>query len=153
MSPIPNCWVSIDPGDRHVGWAMWNNAKPIEVAEVTPELCVSTLEKLLGIIHPYTCQLDLIVIERFQLYAWNEKSLAGNEFKTSQLIGVVKYLANRARVELVPQYASEGKLTYNRAPFKHWKARQWPSYGMGTHAKDAVAHGYAFLWRRGYQPA
>lgn len=160
---IPQHWVSIDPGDRFVGWCRWQGTRVVEAAELSPEECVAQLEmwtclfSVQELMFPPPHKISVCVFERFALYAWNEKSLAGNEFKTPQLIGTIKYICRRAGVETVGQFASQGKSTYKRAPFKHWSTRDWrkalggSNIGRG-HSRDALAHGYEFLRGRGYVP-
>jgi hypothetical protein len=139
-------WVSIDPGDRHVGFATWVQDECLEAVELTPSECVTTLEVMLkaGI-------LEVIVYEKFALYAWNEKSMAGNEFITSQLIGIIKYLANRYGVNCVGQFASEHKRIYKMGWFKDLTPRDQralPWWGNGAHAKDAWCIGTWFVRQR-----
>lgn len=145
---VPNRWCSLDPGDRYCGWVEWQQCTPVFSAIMSPEDTVERLESLVE-------KIDLLVYERFMLYAWNEKSLAGNEFRTSQLIGCVKYICNRAGIVTVGQFAAEGKMTYKREPFKHWRAADWKR-ALGTdigagHSRDALAHGYEFLRKQGFR--
>lgn len=163
---IPAMWVSIDPGDRFVGYCLWQGVKCVRSYELGPEQAIGMLEddtEMRNVLHYGLPQgandrrVSLVVYERFALYAWNQKSMAGNEFKTSQMIGTIKYICRRAEVEIVGQFASQGKSTYNRAPFKHWKARDWQRVLNGPigrgHTRDAAAHGFEFMRTRGYVPA
>jgi hypothetical protein len=146
MTERPNRWVSIDPGDRHVGFATWIDDECLDAVELTPEECIKTLELLIE-----RKGLECIVYEKFALYGWNEKSLAGNEFITSQLIGVIKYLANRAEVDCVGQFASEHKRVYRMGWFKELsrsELREMPWWGHGGHAKDAWVVGEWFKRQR-----
>ncbi len=150
---IPPAWVSVDPGDRHVGWAEWEGRQCIKAVELTPEQAVERLEELTGIKYTsnYTRRIEVLVCEKFSLYAWNEKSLAGNEFLTSQLIGCIKYICNRGGVLYVGQLASQAKSLYRTNSFKHMTAtekRRMPWWGSGEHAKDAWAHGMYFIKER-----
>ena len=146
MTELPARWVSIDPGDFHVGFATWNKRECASAIEVTPAKCETLLETL--------CEgrmIEVIVYEKFFLYGWNEKSLAGNEFLTCQLIGVNKYLGKRYGVHTVGQMAAIGKATYRKSWFKALTRReqmQLPYWGQGGHAKDAWAHGIAFIAER-----
>jgi hypothetical protein len=142
----PLRWVSIDPGDRHVGFATWQGDTCLHAIELTPDECIKALENFLdaGI-------LEAIVYEKFALYGWNEKSMAGNEFLTSQLIGIIKYLANRHDVQCVGQFASEHKRIYRMGWYKELTAkeqRQMPWWGNGGHAKDAWCVGAWFVRQR-----
>lgn len=88
--------VSVDPGDKHVGVAIWGHDPQqgwtCEAAqEMTVPEFVSMLEtglKLGGI--------GCVVYEIFQLYGDKAQAQTGSEFETSQLIGVIKYLVSKA---------------------------------------------------------
>lgn len=141
--PLPLRWCTIDPGDRHVGFCTWSVGQCVEAVELTPEQCVQTLELLLS-----RRALDCIVYEKFALYAWNEKSMAGNEFETSQLIGVIKYLAGRAGIKAHGQLASEHKRIYRMGWFLELDGRAkraMPWWGKGPHVKDAWVIGQWFI--------
>lgn len=147
----PEQWVSIDPGDSYVGWVNFNGPKPVHSIELTPWECMVRLNETLPV-------LDLVVVERWTLYGWNEKSLAGNEFLTSQLIGVIKYMTHVMHgVPFVAYRAREGKATtYKREPWCRWTTAMWKEALQGPigrgHTKDALAQGYSHLWNLGYRP-
>lgn len=146
---LPHRWVSIDPGDRHVGFATWLEDKCLAAVELNPDQCVKTLEELMD-----RGTLDHLVYEKFALYAWNEKSMAGNEFITSQLIGVFKYLASRGGVPISGQFASQHKRIYRMGWFKDKtlkEKRELPFWGHGDHAKDAWVIGQWFKRERGWE--
>lgn len=143
---LPGRWCSIDPGDRHVGFATWSGGECVAAVELTPDECIKTLEDKLE-----RQVLDLIVYEKFALYGWNEKSMAGNEFVTSQLIGVIKYLASRGGINVVGQFASEHKRVYRMTWYKDatpTELRAMPWWGNGGHAKDAWVIGEWFKRKR-----
>jgi len=132
---LPARWVSIDPGDRHVGYATWDEDTCTSAIELTPETCVAALEVgLLGrTIHTVVC-------EKWALYAWNEKSMSGNEFLTAQLIGVIKYLCGRTQVPYIGYNAGSHKSIYKMGWYLDMTRRdlaQLPWWGFGGHAKDA----------------
>ncbi len=146
MAELPHRWVSIDPGDRHVGFATWVLGDCLDAVELTPDQSIKTLEELMD-----RGTLDHIVYEKFALYAWNEKSMAGNEFVTSQLIGVYKYLASRSDVPISGQFASQHKRIYRMDWFKDLSVkekREMPWWGNGNHAKDAWVIGKWFVRQR-----
>lgn len=146
MAELPHRWVSIDPGDRHVGFATWVMGECMSAVELTPDQSIKTLEELMA-----REVLDHIVYEKFALYAWNEKSMAGNEFITSQLIGVYKYLATRNNVPISGQFASQHKRIYRMDWFKALtpkELRLMPWWGNGGHAKDAWVIGMWFKRER-----
>ncbi len=146
MTARPGRWVSIDPGDRHVGFATWAGDECIAAVELTPDECIKALENFIeaGI-------LETIVCEDFELYAWNEKSLAGNKFLTCRLIGIISYLANRGNVAFVLQLASVHKRIYRQGWYKALSRRElmrMPWWGNGDHAKDAWVAGEWFARQR-----
>lgn len=145
-SDVPFRWVSIDPGDRHVGFATWVNTDCVTALELTPRQCMTTLENLLE-----AQILSAIVFEKFALYAWNEKSMAGNEFLTCQLIGMIKYVADKHEIECVGFSASEHKRIYRMGWFTALtpkELRTLPWWGNGGHAKDAWCLGEWFKRKR-----
>lgn len=153
VGDIPASWVSIDPGDRHVGWAEWVGRMCQGALHLSPEECIQRLEDASGFPRNGRRMIELVVCEKWALYAWNEESMAGNEFLTSQLIGMIKYICNRSGVHFVGQFAAQGKLTYKRSPWREWTVREWQQalggkIGPGEHKKDAYAHGAAFIWGR-----
>lgn len=143
---IPKRWVSIDPGDRHVGFATWVGDTCITALEFTPDECIKTLEVLVR-----REVLEVIVCEDFELYGWNEKSMQGNKFLTCRLIGIISYIANRGNVDFVLQLASVGKRVYRQGWYKALTKRElmdMPWWGHGEHAKDAWCHGEWFNRQR-----
>lgn len=146
MGTLPERWVSIDPGDVHVGFATWVRRDCIQAVELNPRQCVSALKNLLG-----NKIVSLVVCEKFALYGWNEKSMAGNEFLTCQLIGVIKYLCDEHDVPYVGQFASEHKRIYKLGWFTSMtraEQRAMPYAGNGGHAKDAWVAGEWFARKR-----
>lgn len=146
----PRQWVSIDPGDTYVGWVNFNGTQPVYSVELSPPECIERLNDSLAVI-------DAVVFERWTLYGWNERSLAGNEFLTSQLIGIIKYLCYIHNVPYIGFRAREGKAAiYQRNPWNKWTTTHWREALRGPigrgHCKDALAMGYAYLWSLGYRP-
>lgn len=150
-TPLPASWLSVDPGDRYVGVARWAGSSCQWTEEQTPEQFAETLVDLCGLLTGVRL-IEVLVQEKFALYGWNEKSLAGNEFLTCQMIGMTKFVCAWTGVKYVGQFAAQGKMTYRREPFKHWTAKQWQEalggpIGKG-HTKDAYAHGAHFIYMR-----
>lgn len=146
MPKLPYTWMSVDPGDRYVGVTAWRGTTPTACYETDPEGLVNTLEVM--------CDgpiIETLVVEKFELYPWLQKSLGGNEFLTSQLIGVCKYLAHRGNVRFVGQLARVGKSTYRTDWYQSLSAgekRRMPWWGKlknGDHAKDSWAHGMYYI--------
>lgn len=143
---LPMRWVSIDPGDRHVGFAAWHDADCMYAIELTPDQCVTALMNMAieGVLHH-------VVYEKFALYGWNEKSMAGNEFETVQLIGKIKLICDIKGISYSGQFAREHKAIYRMGWYKALTAkekRKLPWWGHGGHAMDAWVIGMWFKRQR-----
>ncbi len=144
MTEIPAHWVSIDPGNSHVGFARWAGNQCQEAYETTPRDVENALISLCsGPGHP----IELVVLESFTLYAHLARVQAGKPMLTSELIGAIKLIARLKSVPVLEQTAAVGKRVYSLEPYRSAPQRWWPSYGHGEHAKDAVAHGFSYLLR------
>lgn len=146
MIDRPQRWISIDPGDRHVGFATWTHDECLAAVELTPDECIKTLEEKIerGV-------LDCVVTEDFFLYGWNEKSMAGNRFLTCRLLGIIEYLCSRGGVEYHTQLANVHKRIYKMGWFTSLSVadkRLMPWWGNGDHAKDAWVVGEWFKRQR-----
>lgn len=131
-------FYAIDPGDVHVGVALFRGRQCMWAKEFTPERVLKHLETHLA-------GSEVLVIERFQLYPHLAQTQAGSDMLTSQLIGALRLLACQLNVPVVIQQAALKTPTEN-AITKRGIARL--STGKGDHAKDAETHGYAYLFRR-----
>lgn len=88
--------IAVDPGDVHVGVAFfetWGDPTKdegwecVDTQEMTPEEFEDALlETLLD------GDVDILVYEKFFLYEDKAMAQVGSEFRTSQLIGVIRYL-------------------------------------------------------------
>jgi hypothetical protein len=144
--PLPLRWVSIDPGDFHVGYAEWTAGECTAAYEINPDECADKLEK-----HERDRTLDDIVYEKFALQQWKAHEMSGNEFLTSQLIGVIKRTAKRGDIGCHGQYNHQHKRIYKMGWFLEMplkEKRQLPWWGHGTHAKDAWVIGLWFKRQR-----
>lgn len=121
--------LSIDPGDKHVGWAH-DIRGDLEAGEWSNEECIYKVLALLP-------GVDELVIEEFALYPWENHRQALSRMLTPQLIGQLKLVAGEAGVEVVEQQASIKKPT--RAQLRGRGIKQ---IGKGPHAKDAELHYY-----------
>lgn len=131
-------FASFDPGDVHVGVALFEKGKCVYSKEHTP---ASSLEWLTQRLEE---GLDYVVIERFQLYPDKAAAQHGSDMLTSQLIGAMRLLACQHNTPHVQQQAALKKPAenlINRRKIKRLSLKE------GNHAKDAETHGYAFLWR------
>lgn len=84
---------------KHDVWdAVFDNVGPLAEGE---EDCLHTGVTAKDNVGPFT----LFVIEQFVLYPWKAQSLAWDEFRTSQLIGALKLIAERGDIEVEKQAA------------------------------------------------
>lgn len=137
----------IDPGDVHVGIAVFDEIAPEEwaarlVTEVTPQ-------ESEDLVAAKVSQPTLIVLgwERFRLYGHLATQQTGSEFYTSQLIGAYKFIARifgHRDLKTVVQDASIQETTekvakYRKIPLKSVMLKQ------GPHAKSAELHALYYL--------
>lgn len=149
-TPIPASWASVDPGDIHIGFALWSASRCMWADELSREQYIAQLEHLTGLTTGVRL-IDVLVQEKFMLYGHRASEQIGSEFLTSQLIGVTRYICERAGVHYIGQTAAQGKMTFKRTPWRDWKAKDWRAAGArvcNPHVKDAMAHGYNFIWSR-----
>lgn len=132
-------FISFDPGDVHVGVAVFDQGRCVQCMEQTP---LGSLKMLLGLLKDK--ELDHVVIERYQLYPNKAMLQSGSDMLTSQLIGAMRALAWLYDVPVTIQQAALKKPT--EALIRRRKIERL-SFGEGDHARDAESHGYAYLWR------
>lgn len=134
IGELPEFWVSVDPGDRHVGVAWWRRAVCVKAYETTPDAWV---DELIDLISGYG--LELVVYERFLLRGELMAQQQGSEFFTSQLIGAMRHICRRAKVSCVGYRPRDHKALMKQREFKPPMRphAEWVSYGHGPHAKDA----------------
>lgn len=128
-------WASIDPGDVHVGYTLWDGEEQVTCVELSP----------LGLL--LALELDepkLLVVEEFRLYPDKARTLTGTTLQTSQLVGALHWWAwqNEVPVVLQPAGVKEPTEAYVK---RHGLERN--SKGHGGHAKDSETHGYQYLIR------
>lgn len=131
-------FASFDPGDVHVGVALFEKGKCVYSREHSPESSLQWLDERLKE------GLDHVVIERFQLYPNKAAAQHGSDMLTSQLIGAMRLLACQHKCPVTQQQAALKKPTENLVKRRGVKRL---STKEGNHAKDAETHGYAFIWR------
>lgn len=128
--------IAIDPGEVHTGWAEWTGNE-IAVGEwtnaETPDRLRAELELTRG-------QRRHVVIEAFRLYSTNALEKVGDDMQTSQLIGVIKYIAG---LELVPW--TEQGADIKKPTKRQLKARGYELSPGSIHAHDAELHLHYFL--------
>lgn len=132
-------FISFDPGDVHVGVAVFDQGRCVQCMEQTP---LGSLKMLLGLLKDK--ELDHVVIERYQLYPNKAMLQSGSDMLTSQLIGAMRALAWLYEVPVTLQQAALKKPT--EALIRRRNIERL-SFGKGDHAKDAESHGYTYLWK------
>lgn len=131
---LPDYWLSVDPGDVHVGVAWWHGPVCFKSYETDPDALVDML--IDRIVHR---DLQLVVYERFLLRGALMAQQQGSEFFTSQLIGAMRHVCRRAGVACIGVRPREHKGLMKQREFKPpvRPHNEWASYGHGGHAKDA----------------
>lgn len=127
--------IAIDPGDVHVGIAYWEKRRGMRSTELDPIRAADFVEFHIG-------DCDVLVIEEFRLYASMAQTLVHSEFLTSQLIGVLKWIARKYEVPVMVQGASIKVPTRARCKAKR---HQWE--GKSIHESDARLHLWHYLER------
>lgn len=141
---LPGLWVSVDPGDRHVGWSEWTGPVCFESYEIDPDTAVDLTVQYAGHGH-----LGLLVYEAFNLRGPLAMQQQGSEFLTSQLIGALRHVCRRAGVPTVSYRPSDYKGLFKQPEFKPplRAQREWRSYGRGGHSKDSECLGEGHVRR------
>lgn len=141
--PVPEGpWLSVDPGDVHVGVCYWIGREPQWAEEFDQDTFVDWLVPRVA-----RKEIELVIYEVFMLYHDKAVQQTGSKFLTPELIGVMRHLCRRAGVPFHGYQASTHKQIYKnpifRPPQKPLKA--WVSYGHGSHCKDAECAGVWYL--------
>lgn len=145
LSALPEFWISIDPGDKHVGYASWDREECQTAVEMSPDECVDVVWDLaaFGVI-------GLLVVERYTLYPWMAAQQSHSEMWTPQLIGALHHIARKHQIPFEKPQASKLKEIYD---IPELSARLHRHVGNGKHAKDAEAHGLRQVVQREMQRA
>jgi hypothetical protein len=128
---LPEMWWSVDPGEVHVGIAVWMHDELNWAEEWTPKQLRGQL---------FDAQPSLIIIEAFSLRSprWSNAQ-ARQAVETIKLIGGVHALAELFGAVVVEQQPSV-RATAQASPF--WRDLQALNIvPANSHARSAVAHG------------
>lgn len=113
MTPAKNL-VAIDPGDKYTGIVRLLGGHLHQSVTYGPEDTLKYLES------PFLLpNLDMMVIERYQLYPNQAFAQSWSSFTAIELIGVAKYLASRFDIEV--RMAAPPDIN------AFWKVRKIPS--------------------------
>src|ERR1017187_2812754 len=90
--------IAVDPGDAHVGVAIWRNRK-VCAAEYAADMCLGKFSHLI-------LQLDVVVVEEFRLYPGKASAQSWSPMATAEMIGAMKWIASCAGVPITLQSAA-----------------------------------------------
>lgn len=139
-------FLALDPGDPHNGLALFDDEHPdgwrcVAAWELGNAECEDYLTKVAN-----QTDLNLWVVEQFNLYPDKAMAQTGSIMGTPERIGVAKYLARQHGIELILQPAAIQEPTAGvlrsrgiRSMAKRTKA--------GPHALSAELHGWHYLIR------
>lgn len=133
--------LSIDPGEVHCGMAEFLGLRCYHAYEVGPEECVDIVEQTL-----IQESIDVLVYEKFQLYAKQAMELVGQELGTVKVIGVLEYLHRRhAKMTSLVAYPASNKKVIQGILRAKGISSEAKRSRAGGHAMDAELHGYYYL--------
>lgn len=120
--------ASIDPGET-VGWAIWQDGIMLKQGQDPFIQFLDNFEGAIG-------ELDHIVLEEYRLRESSSKAMIGDEFITSQVIGVIKWFARKNNVKVHLQSPAQKDWWTNE------KLKLTGYYVRGQqHSRDAIRHG------------
>lgn len=131
--------IAIDPGDKHVGWAVFIDGECTYVAEIEPDQVPDMM--FAGGSDP-----DVVVCEEFRLYPWSMQAQRFSQMATCELIGVIKYLCATEVVSLVMQPATIKKVARAQMSARG-SVNDAVKLRKGGHAADAFLHGWYWLMK------
>ena len=96
--------------------------------------------------------VTMVCFERYRLFGHLAMQQVGSEFRASQLIGVIKYLARTRGHDKLQLHVQDPNV---QPVAESWASKknillQSVSRGKGPHAKSAELHGWYYLGRRNY---
>lgn len=144
MATKPLRVLAIDPGEK-VGWARGTVSSDLSlddhgIADLKPFAL-----KLGTAIEDY----DVVIYETWRLYAGHAKKMIGNDMQTSQLVGMIRFLAwQNPQVKLVGQSASIKETADKTAQGDFLTLiESEPSKHDDAHDIDAIRHLWYWYWK------
>ncbi len=138
--------LSIDPGERHCGFALFDPTKPVgerctHAWEMAPHQAILFVRRVLR-----WRRIKVLLVEQFRLYPWLAEQQAFSSFKTVEVIGVLRYLwAEQGEgCEWVENPATVMKPTKAILQAKKIRSRS-KAMRAGDHAQAAELHGWHYL--------
>lgn len=131
--------LALDPGET-TGFAVFEDGVPTEWGSFDWQ----DWDKLGDLVFP----ADVVVFERFGLFAEKAAVQTGSEFVPAQVIGVIRYMVHAFGVPTLimqtpNQIHANHKLTPPMAKLVDpYEPRTGKKY---SHARDALAHGFRYL--------
>lgn len=128
-------WWSVDPGEKHVGIAMWDGDELMKGFELDPAAFLSCLK---------VSKPKLVVIEAFSLRSprWTNAQ-ARQAAETLKLIGGVEALVTDWGGQVLEQQPSVRHVA-QRSPY--WRTLQKENkVAANSHVRSAIAHGLYHL--------
>ncbi len=118
-----------------MGYSTWKGRERLDQGELGITDFLTMLEGMVG-----RGELDLIIYEGYALRRSSAKAMIGNEFATPQVIGVIRWVAYKAGVELVKQSPAQKEF------FSNDRLKHLGLYDRGQrHSRDSVRH--ALYWQ------
>ena len=125
----PNAIFAVDPGGAHVGVATWKTGEELKATEIDAEKWLPLFERMVK-------SADVVIIEKFVLYPSKAAVQAWSPMATSEMIGAMKWIAEKAGVPVVEQGADIKNPTRRQCKARNLK---WKDNKSG-HASDALLH-------------
>ena len=132
--------IAVDPGERHVGIAIWTRQGGMRSYELAPFLALEAIEKQFRPLRPGLPKRQQLVVEEFRLYPDKAGAQSHKRMATSEMIGALRWIAKKAGVPVEMQGAN----------IKIPTSRQCTSLRLewrtdSIHAQDARLHAYHWL--------
>lgn len=136
--------LAVDPGERHVGCAIFWGRELVETRVLDPEPAVRWIWQMIE-----NAQFELVIVEQWRNYG---AEVTWSECTTVEVIGAIKHMCVRHSVQCLKQPALVKRPA--RARMRAHGIDQ-PDLSHITkdqqiHASDAVAHGWWWLLEQMY---
>ena len=128
--------ISIDPGETN-GLCI---AKQDELSCWTLERIDAVKSAELFEILESEANVSLVIFETYRLYGSKAKTMIGNEFLTSQTIGVIKYICDKRNIYYMDSPAA------NKTFWSNDRLKKLGLYVPIEHKRDAIRHFLHWLY-------
>jgi len=134
--------IAIDPGQR-VGWAT-GVIDPVAPALTVKDQGVDSLKDFALRLEDGVEQFDVVVYEQWILFGHMAKKMVGNDMKSSQLIGMIRFICWHHGITPVVQPTTAKKTAVATMP-DSVKARI--ALSTEQHDKDALMHLWFYFFK------